>query len=450
MGFKRFSVLLTVRLILLFITVASLAVLVISPGFLAASMLITFIALFQIFEIVRFVKLTNDDLTRFLEAMRYGDFGQKFDHAGMGAGFIELGEAITDILERFRQFRGQQEEELKHLKALIEHVPVPLMSICGDGSILIHNNAARRLFGSIHVVKVTDLTQFGDEFRKKLMTLKPGERHLVTLKIDGMEQTLTVASTQIVSAGKVEKIISLQDIQSELDVAQLKAWQDLVRVLTHEIMNSITPVSSLAKTAADLVVDAIDKAEGQIELVEELTDVRGAVDTVARRSDSLMHFVQSYRSLTRLPPPEKEQLVIKKEFEDVIRVATIDWKRKNITLNVEVSTTNLELQADREMLGQMLINLLKNAEQAIQDVDKPSVTLSAKLNKRGRIVIEVSDNGPGISKELAEKIFVPFYTTKRDGSGVGLALTRQVMIAHGGSVSLSQTEGGGATFSLTF
>ncbi len=450
MGFKRFSVLLTVRLILLFLTVSSLSILFISPGFLAASLLITLIAPFQIFEIVRFVKLTNDDLTRFLDAMRYGDFGQKFDHAGMGAGFIELGEAITDILERFRQFRGQQEEELKHLKALIEHVPVPLMSIRNDGSIMIHNNAARRLFGSAHVAKVNDLSQFGDEFRKKLMTIKLGERHLVTFRSDDMEQTLTVASTQIMSTGKMEKIISLQDIQSELDVAQLKAWQDLVRVLTHEIMNSITPVSSLAKTAADLVEDAINRAEGQAELVEDLTDVRGAVDTVARRSDSLMHFVQSYRSLTRLPPPEKEQLVIKKKFEEIVRIATVGWDRKKITINVDVSTDNLEMLADNEMLEQMLINLLKNAEQALTDVKDARVTLSAKLNKRGRIVIEVSDNGPGISKELAEKIFVPFYTTKRDGSGVGLALTRQVMIAHGGSVSLAETKGGGATFILTF
>ena len=450
MGFKRFSVLLTVRLVLLFITVTSLAILVISPGFPAASLLIFLIALFQVFEIVRFVKLTNDDLTRFLDAMRYGDFGQKFDHAGMGAGFHELGEAITDILERFRQFRGQQEEELKHLKALIEHVPVPLMSLKGDGTVLVHNNAARRLFGSAHVSRIADLTQFGEEFRKRLVTLEPGERHLVTFKVDDLEQTLTVGATQIVTAGKVEKVISLQDIQSELDVAQLKAWQDLVRVLTHEIMNSITPVSSLAKTSTDLVDDAIQKVEGQQELVEELTDVRDAVDTVARRSDSLMHFVQSYRRLTRLPPPEKEQINIKQIFNDVVKVATIEWDQKSIEVVIDVPTDGLEVSADREMLEQMLINLLKNAEQALENVNEARVVLYAKLSKRGRIVIEVSDNGPGISEELAGKIFVPFYTTKREGSGVGLALTRQVMIAHGGSVSLSETEGGGATFILTF
>jgi|TARA_R110002096_G_scaffold426421_1_gene636230 nitrogen fixation/metabolism regulation signal transduction histidine kinase len=450
MGFKQFSLLLTVRLALLFITVSSLAILVISPGFLAASLLIALVALFQIFEIVRFVKLTNDDLTRFLDAMRYGDFGQKFDHAGMGAGFIELGEAITDILERFRQYRGQQEEELKHLKALIEHVPVPLMSIKGDGTVQIHNNAARRLFGSTHVARVSDLSKFGDEFRKRVVTLEPGERHLVTFKIDDTEQTLTVGSTQIVTAGNVEKIISLQDIQSELDVAQLKAWQDLVRVLTHEIMNSITPVSSLAKTSTDLVDDAIKKIQGQPELVEELTDVRDAVDTVARRSDSLMHFVQSYRRLTRLPPPEKEQLNIKKTFADIIKLVSVSIEQKKIDLTVDVTTDGLEIFADREMLEQMLINLIKNAEQALANTSGAKVKISAKLNKRGRIVIEVADNGPGISDELAAKIFVPFFTTKRDGSGVGLALTRQVMIAHGGSVSLSKTDGGGATFILTF
>lgn len=450
MDFKKFSLYLTVRLVFLFITVSSLAVLVITPGFVAASLLVTLVAIFQVFETVRFVKLTNDDLTRFLDAMRYSDFGQKFDHAGMGAGFNELGEAITDILERFRQLRGQQEEDLKHLKALIEQVPVPLMSVNGDGTISIHNNAARRLFGSAHVTRVSDLTQFGEEFRKKVITLEPGERHLVNFKLDDIEQTLTIASTQIVSAGKMEKLISLQDIQSELDIAQLKAWQDLVRVLTHEIMNSITPVSSLAKTSTDLVDDAIEKAKGQDELVEELSDVRDAVDTVARRSDSLMHFVQSYRRLTRLPPPEKEQVIIKNIFDDVIRLAAADWEEKGLSLNVEVATESLEVSADPEMLEQMLINLLKNAAEALEGIENASVSLSAKLNRRGRIVIEVSDNGSGISADLADKIFVPFYTTKRDGSGVGLALTRQVMIAHGGTVSLSKSEEGGALFILTF
>ena len=196
--------------------------------------------------------------------------------------------------------------------------------------------------------------------------------------------------------------------------------------------------------------DVIKKVGEQSELIEELQDVRDAVDTVARRSDSLMHFVQSYRRLTRLPPPEKEQLNLNSIIDDVIRVATVDWDNKGIIVEKDVASDGLEVSADKEMLEQMLINLMKNAEQALEVTESPQVNLSAKISKRGRIVIEVSDNGPGISDELAEKVFVPFYTTKKDGSGVGLALTRQVMISHGGSVSLSKPDGGGATFILTF
>lgn len=450
MGFKRFSFLLTVRLVMLFITTSCLALLVINPGYHAASLLVAGIALSQVMEIVRFVRLTNDDLTRFLDALRYGDFGQKFDHAGMGAGFGELGRAFSEILERFRAYRSQQEKDLKHMKALVEHVPVPLMSVHGDGSIDLHNNSARRLFGNAHISRISDLSPFGEEFKKLVTTLRPGERVLVTFKADEMEQTLTMAATELVVAGNRERLISLQDIQSELDVAQLKAWQDLVRVLTHEIMNSITPVASLAKTSTDLVDDAIKKAEGQAELVEELQDVRDAVDTVARRSDSLMHFVQSYRRLTRLPSPEKENLNIAALVDTSVKVASAGWSQSSPAINITVSSDTLEVLADPDMLDQVLINLIKNAEQALLEVENPTIDIKCRINRRGRVVLEVADNGPGIPKDLQNKIFVPFYTTKREGSGVGLALTRQVMIAHGGSVLLSETEGGGATFVLTF
>ena len=450
MGFKRFSVLLTLRLALVFVSTLALTLLVINPGYHAASILVTGIVLAQVMEIVRFVRLTNDELTRFLDALRYGDFGQKFDYSGRGAGFGELGRALSDIIERFRTFRGQQEEDFKHLKALVEHVPVPLMSVYSDGQISLHNNSARRLFGNAHVARLSDLTPFGEDFKKLVTILEPGERRLVTFRADEMEQTLTIAATQVMIAGRRERLISLQDIQSELDVTQLQAWQDLVRVLTHEIMKSITPVASLAKTSVDLVEDAIGKADGQVELVEELEDVRDAVDTVARRSDSLMHFVQSYRRLTRLPPPEKEHIRVATLIDGALKVASVNWAEKDLTPEVVLSSDSLEISADRDMLEQILINLLKNAEQALEGVEQPKIQIRGRLNRRGHVVIEVSDNGPGIAKDLATKVFVPFYTTKREGSGVGLALTRQVMIAHGGSVTVSETEGGGATFILTF
>lgn len=265
-----------------------------------------------------------------------------------------------------------------------------------------------------------------------------------------MEQQIAIASTQIIMGGHSEKLVSLQDIQSELDVVQLQAWQDLVRVLTHEIMNSITPVASLAKTAVDLVNDVTEKLGDSPELVEELTDVKDAVNTVARRSDSLMQFVSSYRSLTRLPPPEKSTFKLSDLFEQVTKLAAHEWEDKGITLHTEIDPSELDVAADRDMIEQILINMLQNAAQALADQEDAAVWLKARLNRRGHITIEVSDNGPGIPAAIAKKVFVPFFTTKQDGSGVGLALTRQVMIAHGGSVGLSEREGGGTLFTLTF
>ena len=256
---------------------------------------------------MRFVSKTNAELVRFLDAARYADYSQRFDMSSLGSGFGELGSAFTDILERFQTVRSEQIEQQRHLKAIVEHVPVPLISISSDGLLTLWNNAARKLFGANHVTKLSDLIPFGEEFAKHLCSCKPGERRLVHFTIDGMEHQLSISATQILLTNTQETLVSMQDIQSELDIAQLQAWQDLVKVLTHEIMNSITPVASLAKTTVDLVADCKHKANTYPELSEDLQDISEAVETVARRSDGLIQFVSSYRQLTRLPTPNKSK-----------------------------------------------------------------------------------------------------------------------------------------------
>ena len=450
MGFKKFSLLLGGRLILIMLALLGLTFLYTLPGYLASTVLAFSVVSVLTFEMINFVSKTNAEVTRFLDAARYADFGQRFNFHGLGAGFGELGDTFTDILKRFQAARADQETELRHLKALIEHVPAPLMAVKADGRLVLWNNASRRLFGSAHVTRLPDLGQFGAEFEDGVTKLKAGQRRLVNFELEGTEQRITLAATQVNIGGHIERLISMQDIQSELDAAQLQAWQDLVRVLTHEIMNSITPVASLAKTAADLVDDVSSKITDHPEVVEELADVKDAVTTVARRSDSLMQFVSSYRRLTRLPPPDKSLVGLSDLFKDVARVAAQDWNEKALSLVIDVNPKKLDVQADRDMLEQILINLLQNAAQALEGTNEATVWLNAHISKRGRVVITVADNGPGIPTDIAKKVFVPFFTTKREGSGVGLALTRQVMIAHGGAVSLAEREGGGTKFSLTF
>lgn len=450
MGFKKFSILIAIRTVMVMLTLVLLAFLLNLKGYYASTFLVVILLSIQCVLLYRFVVKTNNELTRFFEAARYADYSQRFEFQGIGAGFAELGNTFTDILKRFQENRAVQEQQYKHLKAVIEHVPVPLISIHFDGKISLWNNSARRLFGANKVAHIDDLLQFGDEFIVQLQSLNPGERKLVTFEVDGMEHRLVVLATQLIIAGQQEKLLSLQDIQSELDRVQLQAWQDLVRVLTHEIMNSITPVASLAKTAADLLDDARSKLIDSNEIVDDLNDASDAIHTVARRSDGLMNFVGSYRRLTRLPTPNKKLVSLKTLFDQVAAIATSNWDDKNIQLSMEISPPGLEISFDVDMIEQLLINLLQNAEQALETSSSPQVSLFASLNRRGHVVVDVMDNGIGVPDEISKKIFVPFFTTKREGSGVGLALTRQVMIAHGGNVKLLSGPSGGACFRLTF
>lgn len=470
MDFKRFSLLIATRTILAMLTLIFLTQAVLHEGYHATVLLLAAILVIQFFEIIRFISKTNAELVRFFDAVRHADFSQRFELKSLGTGFDELGSTFTDILKRIQAVRSNQEAELRHIKAVIEHVPVPLLSIDHNGKITLWNNSVRRLFGTNAVTHIDDMAKFNADFPKKLQGILAGERTLVNITIDDMEHKLIISATEIITATHKETLLSMQDIQSELALAQLQAWQDLVSVLTHEIMNSITPVASLAKTAVDLVQDVQEKTQTLSaiseeipqklaeELSEELDDVLSAVKTVARRSDGLMQFVTSYRRLTRLPSPNKKTMSVAILFDHVTRLAKQNWQESDIELSCSVMPQALDIHVDPDMIEQILLNLLLNAEHALAKVDRPieqrtlapQIMLNAFLNVRGHVVIEVADNGKGIEDENMTQIFVPFFTTKKEGSGVGLALTRQVMLAHNGKVAVRNNNQGGATFSLTF
>jgi PAS domain S-box-containing protein len=462
MDFKRFSLLIATRTILAMLTLIFLTQAIMSDGYHATVLLLVAVLLIQFFEIIRFISKTNAELVRFFEAVRHADFSQRFELKSVGSGFDELGSTFTDILKRIQRVRSNQEAELRHIKAIIEHVPVPLLSIDHNGKITLWNNSVRRLFGTNTVTHIDDMAQFNEDFPKKLQSILAGERTLVHITIDDMEHKLIISATEITTATQQETLLSMQDIQSELALAQLQAWQDLVSVLTHEIMNSITPVASLAKTAVDLVQDVQEKIHTlpaiTDEITEELDDVLGAVKTVARRSDGLMQFVTSYRRLTRLPSPNKKTTSVATLFDHVTTLAKQNWQKDNIELTASIAPQALDIYVDPDMIEQILLNLLLNAEHALittagvieKKAYAPKIVLNAFLNVRGHVVIEVADNGKGIDNKNMTQIFVPFFTTKKEGSGVGLALTRQVMLAHNGKVAVRNNSQGGATFSLTF
>ena len=450
MAYRRFSLALAVRLVLLGTLLAALVWMLRAPGYHSTTLLVGALTVLAAAELWWTVSRTNRELARFLNAARHADFAQRFDFEGQGAGFGELGRELSDIMGRLQSARTDQELEVRRLRALIEHIPVPLLTLHADDSITLQNNAARRLFGAARVTKLGDLVPFGERFHDAVEDAVPGRRELVNFTVDEVDYHLTLAATEISAGGRRDRLISLQDIQTELDDTQTQAWQDLVRVLTHEIMNSITPVTSLAKTAESLVADIAGRAGGDAELAADLADLREAVGIVARRSDSLTEFVDSYRQMTRLAPPEKKRIDVAGMFSTVVTLARAEAPGSIAAIAVSIEPQGLSLYADRDLLEPVLLNLLRNAREATAGIDDAEIRLLAKLNRRGNPVIEVSDNGPGVPPELATRIFVPFFTTKERGSGVGLALARQVMTAHGGFIRLVDSERPGATFALTF
>ena len=450
MGFKHFLAFLVVRLVLVGAVMALVIWLLLQPGYHSATLLASIGLALLAAELWRFVSRTNRELARFLDAVRFADYSQRFDFDKAGSGFADLGRTFTRIIDEMRDRRAGQESETRRLKALIEHIPVPLMTVHADDAITLQNNAARRLFGAAHVTRINDLRQFGRGFARAVDEAIPGDRELVTFTVEGAEYQLTLAATEVIIDGDRERLISLQDIQSEIDATQAEAWQDLVRVLTHEIMNSITPVTSLAQTAAELVDDVVRETGPESPIAEELQDVQSAVATVARRSDSLLQFIDSYRQISRLAPPEKKRVALADLFETVTSLAKAEWNDADVALALAVEPSGLYVYADRDLLEPVLLNLLRNAWQATKDVGEPRIELRGRLNRRGNTVIEIADNGHGVPDEIATKIFVPFFTTREGGSGVGLALARQVMIAHGGFIRLGKNRGAGTEFTLTF
>ena len=298
MVFRRFTVGIFVRLGLLFVTLGILAYFISNFQFPATVTLISLLAILQMVGIFRFVNRTNRELTSFINAIEFGDYLHTASFEHLGSSFRELNEAFENIIKKLREKRSHQEEKSQYLEALVEHTPVALIALQEDGKTELLNTAAEKLFDQATLSSLEDIKKFGPRFFRDLSQAKNGEAKMTQLKISGEDLYLIMATTSILVRGKERKLVSLQNIQSEIDATELAAWQDLVRVLSHEIMNSITPVASLARTSVEMAEDILKPGKNERTRTKEAKELRDAVSTVARRSEGLMRFVQNYRTRT--------------------------------------------------------------------------------------------------------------------------------------------------------
>ncbi|MGA2564851.1 MAG: ATP-binding protein [Steroidobacteraceae bacterium] len=448
MAYSRFQLGVVLRILALVGTLSVLAWSLTHTVWYVASLMLTAASIAQVVRLLQFVNRSGREIARFLGAVAFDDASVTFSGLSTDGAFGELSAAMTRVVNQLRIGRAEREEQAQYLHTLIAHVPVALMMIAEHGEVQLLNPAARRLFESA-CVAIAQFARHGAAFATGLETLKPGESAIIKMERSSAALQLKAAATGLSMSGVHYRLISLQNIEAELTAQEMTAWQTVIRVMAHEVTNSLTPITSLAATAQALVSEALTSLPQDDPRHAALADAGEALDTIARRSEGLLHFVQNHRRLTRQMVPKIETVPARRIFVRLQRLLAAELTARNLALSLSISPDTLEINADIELLDQALINLVRNAMEALRDEPDGRIKLSA-FQERGRTVIAVADNGLGITATQREKVFVPFFTTKRQGSGVGLTLVRQIATVHGASVQIDETAGGGATVSIRF
>ncbi|HEY0116086.1 MAG TPA: sensor histidine kinase, partial [Allosphingosinicella sp.] len=332
----------------------------------------------------RYVTQTNVALARFVDAVRFGDFAQGFDHKGQGSGFAELGAALDEAIRKLRSERHELSEANRFYEAVLDDAPTALVTVDHEGKVELTNKAARRLLVRHKGVRAEDFTVYGDSFAEALSGGAVGRPRLVPLVSDGLPQTVMVSAAIVQRLGGLVRVVAVQPIQGELNAVEIAAQSDLIRVLTHEIMNSITPVTSLAHTAADLIAAADRGGDAAV------TDARAAVETLARRADGVMTFVESYRQISRAPQLKLRSFAVSPWIAELETIFRASDSAAGVAFTVRVDPPGLTMEADPDLLCQVLINLLRNgAEAARAHSEAPALLLDVQFLHTGEVQIDV-------------------------------------------------------------
>jgi two-component system nitrogen regulation sensor histidine kinase NtrY len=436
MGFRqKFEFGLAWRTLVLIAAIWLFAQALSTPDLKAARLVAALVAFAALASLWQFIRRTNFQVARFIESVRFEDYSQRFSDPS-GGGFDVLGDTLDVALKSLQARHVQASGEARFLSAIVDDSPSALLSVDEEGRIQLLNKAARQLLARQQLTRREDLAALGPELAAAA-ELPPGTRKITRLIVDGIPHRAIFASAYVARLDGGVMILSILPVQSELGALEVAAQADLVRVLTHEIMNSLTPVTSLARTSAEMV--ALAEKQGA-----DLGDVRIATETVARRAEGILRFVESYREFAQTPEVRRRSFAALPWAEELLRLALANADDRFSGAVLEVKPETMKLNADPELLAQAVLNLLRNAFRVTAEVEKPAVVLSITRQVGGRYRIEVRDNGPGIPADRREDVFLPFYTTHRGGSGVGLSFARQVALAHGGSISADEAPEGGA------
>lgn len=430
------------RAVLLTMALTALAYLLFDKQYLYA-LLLSPVCIWLLVRSFRSQVRAYRELQEFAEAVRYRDFTRHFPLHQAGAELLPLRRAFNEINAVFRKISGERETQYQYLHQILEIVDTAILSYnIETREIVWMNDAFRKLFAIPYLHRFDGLQRKNEDLYEKTIQLAAGEPTLLTVQSAKGNIKLLLTSSQFQTTEGTFQLVVYQNINEAIDETEAKAWQKLLRVLTHEIMNSIAPISSLADTLKSRL-DSLPNSD-------ELEDIRLGAETIKRRSEGLLKFAGTYRSLNKIERPNLTRIYAADLFENLYQLMEPSLAQKNIELDIILKDTQLQLDLDVNLIEQVLINLLLNAIEAVREVPEPRIALSAATTDDGKPQIKVSDNGKGIPPDLLESIFIPFFTTRKTGSGVGLTLSKQIMLLHGGNILVQSEEGKGSVFTLQF
>lgn len=446
MIFKRYEWRLILRVLALFVTLLATAFILLK-GLYVYLLIVLPIVIYELVDMIRFNKKAQQEISQFVESVHYRDFSRHFDVGKAPGELKELRKGFNDINSTFKLISREKETQYQYLQKILELVDTGIISYeHGSGEIIWINESFKTLLGIPYLKTIQSLAKREPVFYEDIISIKPGDNKLVTITRDQQQIKILVNISVYKIEDKLYKLLAFQNVSEALDETESKAWQKLLNIMTHEIMNSVAPISSLAETLKNrLKSPPIANSLAP----SELEDLELGIDTIKRRSEGLLKFTESYRNLNKITQLDLEPVLVCNLLENINSLMLPTLEKKQIELDIIIKDLSLVIDIDINLVEQVLINLLINAVEAVKDNQQPRIILSAEA-QNNKTIIKVSDNGIGMSSELLDKIFIPFFSTRKTGSGIGLSLCKQIMLLHKGNIQVQSAEGKGSVFMLQF
>jgi two-component system nitrogen regulation sensor histidine kinase NtrY len=444
---KRLEIRIFIRILMLFLSLLAASFFVLN-GYSLFLIILVPILTYQLVELYRFQNKAQTELNQFVESVHYRDFSRYFDVKHAPVELQTLREGFNQINTTFKVISKEKETSYQYLQKILELVDTGILSFdLESGEIIWMNESLKKMLQLPYLKTIHSLEKRDQQLYKDVVSLKPTEGKITTAHLEKRTLKILLSASAFQTDGKKFMLIAFQNINEAVDETESKAWQKLLSVMTHEIMNSVAPISSLADTLKNRLEKSIDQIDNKNGAVH---DLEIGIETIKRRSESLLKFAETYRNLNKITKLNLKKVLVRDLFESLYQLMQPTLDQKKIEMDIILKDTSLQLEADTSLIEQVLINLVVNAMEAVKDRAEARIILSASLSETNKILLKVADNGPGIPEDVMENIFIPFFSTKKSGSGIGLSLCKQIMMLHKGNIHVHSIVGEGTVFTLRF